>query len=468
MKTANPNYDANAAAGENRLEKIFVQPQDLRHQIYIDPHLDGQTFVADAEVSIDGIRLETGSSSHPGYASCNKRFCPRGQRRQLYGNDYVWISNTGERKATAAVEFVAPKLPAAVEYPATGGDLTAMTESVPQYRHPHLIACQDVITYDSAGESAPSVFRLGFNGKFPMSTQCNALRQITKQRNTNSWLHPGVRLDITLQMRTPLDVMIERNDVTDDQYWAIPVAPVAIGAGAAQPAVVQPVPAGTKIEVNVLKMTLTYQSAILSTKEEINRLMRNTLRYHVDVPVMRLAQLHHGIMAETVRLPLPAGTKIAFLLFYHESQLVPNARPNSYMSSRFRFAPFLDEMVLSLTGREGISQAKGITFPGNPTQGRSSHSLRAMHRDLVNRDLYHKSFDSFFPPFRAGRYVGYDSIWPVDLTPYSDATRDLFTLEIALRYSQAALSQWNIVCFAVGQWVYEWNEKTKWTWRPLV
>jgi hypothetical protein len=269
-------------------------------------------------------------------------------------------------------------------------------------------------------------------------------------KNTNGFLHPGVAVDIQLQQRSPLNVLVERADLTDNQYWQTPN--VAAIANLARP-----------YTITINKITLLYESVILEDLDEIERINRSTLEYPVDIPVERLNDLDGSVMHETASVPLPRGTRLVYLMFLHESQLMPNAVANSYMSSRFRWPPYLNHLQLSLVGKNGIVYQKGLR---DIVKGRNSHSLRSLHAELCKKNLYTKNFDAWFPPQRNG--IGYDVIIPVDLSYYHKNFKEISALTVELAYSQPSMPRWSMRTFAVVQRVYQYSEKDRWTYKDTM
>jgi hypothetical protein len=281
-----------------------------------------------------------------------------------------------------------------------------------------------------------------------VSTQNNALRILNKLKNGNSFLHPGVSIDIQLQQRNPLNILVEQNRLTDEQYWQDP--PVAIGAG--------PV-----YDIRINKVTLLYESLILEDLDEVARINRSVLQYPVDCPTFRLLDLAGGAMHDSLNFALPRGTRIVYLMFVHESQIVQNVVRHSYMSTRYRFPPFLDYMTFNLVGKNGIVMSKGLH---GISKGRNSHSLRSFHSEMVKKGLYTKDFDAWFPPTRNG--LGYDIILPIDLEFYHRQFREIATLNVELGYTQASRTNWSLRCWAVSQRLYQYSSKDMWTFKDTV
>jgi len=472
----NPDYNGNTNPPlRTAYPDLFVQPQELDPPLWINPHAAGQTLFSRLDVTIDNQRVdcsETIGEHWFEYNVANRTICSSALRREKYGEDYKWISNTSERKYiepvnAREVEIIAPAQEGALP------TLRPYVPAVPLYRHPNLVACQNGIAYDSPTVSVSSTIRAGWDGMFPskhsnvnslttvnnstslflvVSCQNNALRIINKMKNTNGFLHPGVAVDLQLQQRNPLHILVERGNLTDNVYWQFP-APVDIPD--------TPVAAVWTIRIN--KISLLYESALIESLDEIERINRSTLEYPIDVPIERLNDLDGSVMHETATVPLPRGTRLIYLMFLHECQLMPNAVKNSYMSSRFRWPPYLDRMHLSLVGKNGIVYQKGLR---DISKGRNSHSLRSLHAEMCKKNLYTKNFDAWFPPARNG--ISYDVIIPVDLSYYYKNFKEISALTVELNYTQPSMPRWSLRTFCVTQRVYQYSEKDRWTYKDTL
>ena len=449
-----------APGADNYHRELLVQPDLLDPPIYLNPHLAGQTFYSKVSVSIDNWAVPEGDNLNDQlwqYQTVNRIFCNNATRREKYGSDYPWISNTGERltrAGQAAVVAVAPV--AAIPVGVVGGNVAAAAvvgvapvaarPAVAAYRHPNLVKCQEPITYDARRDCAESTVRMGFDSQFPFGRQNNALRTICKLKNGNSFLPPGITVNITLQQRTPLTICVERTDLTDDLYYQVVVPAAAIAA----------VPA---YHVRIKKITLWYESLIFDSPLELDKMNAKRLEYPMDIPRMRLQELNGGVSEHNVPIALPRGARFIYIMFIHESQKLPNVVPNSYMSSRFRFPPGLDSIQLSLVGKEGLLFKKGLNGLGS-YNGRDSHSLKAYHAELCRKGLYSRAFETFCPPPRNG--IGYDSVLALDLTPYHKSMHELSTMRMDLLYTAPAKNNWSVRAFAIVQRLYTFDQKNKW------
>jgi hypothetical protein len=315
------------------------------------------------------------------------------------------------------------------------------------------------------------VLRLGFDGLFPreyllllslllqyitqvfffaVSCQNNYLRTIMKTKNTTSFLHPGVQIDIQLQQRNPIDILIDRADLPEEVVWQTPVAR-DIGEAA------------KKYRISIRKITLLYESAILQDLNEVARINRSTLLYPLDTPIERWNALDGGVMMETVNVPLPRGSRMVYLFFMHETQRIPFAVKNGFMPTRFRWPPYLDRMNLSLVGKSNLIFQRGFRDINNP---RNSVSLRTFHAELVKKNLYSKDFDSWCPAERHG--VPADIIIPLDLSPYFDDFSEICNLTVELGYTQASRPNWGLRSYSVVQRVYSYSERDMWTYKDTL
>jgi hypothetical protein len=188
------------------------------------------------DVKLDGRDVQNPPLRNQGfhYQALNRLHCPESLQREKYGKEFRTIANSDERKWNAA----------------TG----AGNNAVPQYIHPKVLAAMEPIQfdeYDANLESRNCYVTAGFDGYFPLSSQCNAMRTTTRQKNENKFLHPGARISLVLHKVNPPHACIERLQVTDDMYWGI--GNVAIAAGHAH----------KDLTLNFVEVSITYEQVLL-------------------------------------------------------------------------------------------------------------------------------------------------------------------------------------------------------------
>jgi hypothetical protein len=83
---------------------------------------------------------------------------------------------------------------------------------------------------------------------------------------------------------------------------------------------------------------------------------------------------------------------------------------------------------------------------------------------MLKKSLYTKPFDTWFPPTG----VGYDVVFPLDLSTYHKNMHEITNMSVRLVYTVAAQTRWSLRSIAVVQRVYSWDEKNKWAWRDKI
>ena len=434
----NDTYDANAANGDARFQNLNLEPNLLDPNIWINPHLNAATFFARTTVSMDNQNIPGGDMSSLvfQYNLVNKIMTTDEVRRKKYGSAYLWPSNTSELATEGEVQE---------QQPTAANGLTYIAP-VDIYRHPNLAACQDVLTMTERGNTVCTMNGC-LEGTWPLSTQCNGLLQLNSVHNGPSFLRPGVTIDISLEQRAPLSGLIERADVTDDNYFHIADLPVTVAIA--------------PYDITIKKITVLYESMTLHDPHEVARLENSILDYPVDVPHINNNDLMPGISQQSLTVSIPRGAKIVYLFFTHEVQKMHGAAPNSALSGRFTIPPGLSEIHLDLVGRDDIVLKQGFVGLDKP---RSSHSLRAFHTELIKKGLYSKDYDTWMPPTG----LPYDFILPIDLSPYHKNLQEISTMTVRLTYTTPSRPRWSLRSIAVVQRVYSWDSKNKWSWRDKI
>ena len=448
----NPNVyteGVGAAGGDKRFRKLHVQPHLLDPPVYVNPLLNGQTFISMAEVKLKNMAWPMPPLENQGFhfQAMNRIFASNGIRREKYSepmND--WISTTNERKYAAAVAGVdAVPLQAAVEGTQAADKTVGVwarplipaipgVDAKPIWRHPALAQAMAPLEYSARAldetVQATDVF-FGLDGVPPFDIQCNALRILTGQKRQSLFFPPGTEISVSLHKRFPDTACLERADVTDNGTYGLAVI--------AKPA--------KKLSVQIDDASLWYESLIVDSSEQLKQLGRGNYKCLVDWPVMRTNALQSGKRTDRQTVSLPRGTKVVFAAFLHENQMIHEAMANSYMAARYRFPPGLDKLSMKLVGRNGVTLSTGLEDLCL-AKGRGSASLRKYVSTLTKKGLYSKTFDSYFP-HTADDNIGYDQALLLDLTMYQFPEDTDLLVEMV--YSANSQERWFLRCFPVTQ-----------------
>lgn len=451
----NPNYVQGAQPpGEQAFEKLHLQPELLDPPIFVDPLIAGQIVCSTAEVFLDGVLVEGGCHQTKNlthlFQRAHRLVCSDKVRLDKYGITGPWVGNSAEMEHHVAVDPVQPTYQPAVAADQAHNILaqpirvTPYRPGTPLRRHPHLVACQEPLRPDSRTVSHPVTMRMGFDLNFPFSTQCSALAQITGNHRPNPALPPGCRIDIKLHDRFPKNAIVERASIGPGEYFAAN----AQGLAAEEP-----------YAIHIQNISLVYESALLE-EEDYKKEMATPFQYTVDTPIFRGHQLKWDVFHQHIKIPLAPGSRFVYILFLHESQMVPGVRTPGYQSSRFQFLPNLEKLTISLLGKEGVLFSKGLEGLG-VADGRKSHSLLAYHADMVQKGLQSRTFDEWFPKWTEAK--GHDQLICLDLlTDYKNFLTQ-GDVEFVISYKEASHPRWNIVLFAITEEVHTWTKLTGWT-----
>ena len=306
------------------------------------------------------------------------------------------------------------------------------------------------LMFDAAAASVPAFSFFGMDGHFAIGNQNNALRALTGQMRSNSFLPLGVQASFTLMKRKPdIEAGIERADVNDTRFFSHLAD--AIQAPGTHPA----------LAVTIKSVTLTYESVLLKDQGDVARISRSPLRYYFDYVIMRCNTLASGVLHDHQKIQLPRHTMFVYLIFQLESHFIPAGRANAYLSNRFKFPPNLDEIHLNLTGKEGLVFQRG--FKGvSQAAGRHSTSMRLYVSELIKQGLYTKTFDDFFPVPHADTHA-FDQAILLDLTPYQDELKEMGSLEVILKYSAASVTKWYLRTFGIVPACHQYSPTNLWT-----
>ena len=463
LKHKNPTYTAGAAAGgEDSFTSRLVQPQDHQPAVYIDEYTAGQFAFVKADVTLDGIKIDSGNMEDQAihYQKLNRVFTTDRVRRAKYGRSMKGVANSLERviaNPVTAIEGIPIR-------PAIAGDNNAVLQTAvanltpyrpakARYTHPSILKAMQPIVYDGVQTSQPTVMTLGMDGIWPLSSSSNALLATTSQANGCGFFPPGTKINITLFRRRTVSEAIERVAVTDTLYFG--------GADLADNL------KEDELTIEFKSIEFGYETCVLAAADDIAKITKSDLKYYHDTPLMRTNQLLYNCMFEQVKVVLPRGTRFLYLLFLKDVQIAANARKHNYISTRHRFPPGLSSLKCNLLGKDGIVLKEGLVGMG-VADGRASLSLRTFHANLVRKGLYEREFDDFFPPWR-NNALGHEQAVPIDLTPYNEHFKtDPVNLVVQLKYDAVAIERWNLRSYALVQRCYTFSPRSRWTWSDLV
>jgi hypothetical protein len=450
---ANYNAAANLANGNpdlvNREQRHFIQPLELAPPVYINPLLKGATFFSKIEVNIDGQRVGGDNLEDRGYLyqSLNRIFTNDKVRKPKFSEKGHWISTTAERTtepAVPAVAAVAPAVGPPIVIP------VAARDRIPAKIPKGLQRAMEPLVFDAPWPSLDNSMCFGQDGIFPFSTtncgMCSILGGGMKNAET-PYLRPGSSISFVLHKRSPFGICVERANVTDDNYFSNGDCGVAV-----------------EVEYTITSITLSYESSVIDSDDQLAALKRHDRQYYVDVPLMRLNICQSGVKHDVQIISLPKNTKLVYICWLYENQFVYNATTHSYLSARFRFPPNMVEASLSMPGKEGLLVSGGIKDLGINT-GWNSASLRGYHGRLVREGLYDKDFDSFSPN-RRHENLSYDQALVLNLKNYNieEATQ----LHVTMKYGDG-LSQvrWYMHAFCIVQKLLTCDAKHQWEWKEI-
>ena len=274
----------------------------------------------------------------------------------------------------------------------------------------------------------------------------------------SSFIHPGAEINFQLHKRKPLNICIERADVSDTDYWGGNVPARAGG----KPEI--------EIEVTMVSVALEYDSVKIE-RVEAAKLMGALQKYYWDMVVGRAHNLSSANLQCTLSVVINPGTAVVFLAYAYAPQTLQGAKERSWMLTRFRFPPNLKKLTLSHSGADGVMVHSGFENLGT-AQANSSHSLRALHAEMVRKKLYSKSFDSWVPPHRptarSANNLGYDQIIPYFCEEHTRKTGAATTLKLYHEFAGTGIpAGWQLLAACVSQEVIEYSSTTKWTQKTL-
>jgi hypothetical protein len=437
----NPDYNPRAGGGGVvAMPNIYVQPQLGEPPIYINPYLAGRTFVSSSTVSLDGVTIPNPKMDMDNggfhYQVANRIMCDDRDYRNKFGEKPLRITGTKDRTYRPAALAVAEDQGAGI------AAQPAVTLSIGQ----KILRAMEPLIFDEQGRTAPRFLACGMDEIWPLNSDCHALNRIMRVRGGNKFLHPGVKVALTLHKANPMTALIERLEQTVGQWWALIPTPNEF--------------AHDDLIVSFQELSLTYESVTITDPAVLAKFEKEKHHYLTAYIHWRSVALAHGVQRDQVTIHLPHGCKMLFILFLYETQIHHRAQPNHFLSARYRYPSFVQEIDMSLVGRESLIFKGGLT---DLTDGSTSTSLRAFVAELQRDFIYPGSFDDYWP---RGDDVSFDQILPLR-TDYYPLPPEGGNLTMVLKYSQVARERMSILAFPICQRRYSYDPKTKWTYKDL-
>ena len=464
MRRRNPGYVPNGV-DDAGLQYIYAQPLLNDPRWYINPFLAGRSFFSKVEVSIDGTKMEEPAFDDQGhqYQYLNRLLTTETIRRTKYGDSVGWISRRShldfqvQRAATQGCRELVAVPGVLGDFPnSVWAGVQQAVDYVPAREHKpcsQLAKAMISLTFDGRGRTRPNILPISFDGVFPIGSQNNTLRAMTGVVRHNGYLHPGAEICFTLHQRKPSIALIERAEVTDPEYF--------------EAAGVIPAPAHDNWELEMIGLELVYEACTIQRDADLKKINNGVARYIHDYPYMRTNLLNHGTRQDSQTVSLVPGVRLMYITFMHEAQLQHGVKANSWMSTRFTYPPYMEEVKISITGKDGILFHGGIVGLGT-REGHGSVTMASYYGDLCKYNIYSRPFEDFIPPVRTGAVLdlGYDrGIIAIPCLDYE--IEDSKEMTLTFKYTQEAEPRWRLRVWAVVERAIEQTKDNRWTWHDL-
>ena len=428
MEYKNPEYNPDSNVVKTKTEYHSCEASAETPSIVIDPSLDVTSFIENISVQINGVRMDDSSTLQSYgwiYKGVNRIFVSPEVLFQDTGKESPRLSRSSELKQLSSAQNVKTGI----------------------YRK--LIEPTSFYAYN---DKTPKLMSGTFDGVFPFSNQCYGLRALSGMQIENGFLSPGSEITIQLHKRNNLDELIE---------W-----PKLITANYMDPS--KAFEGKSSIRVTLKDLSIVYESFVPEHPGEMSRFAEKTKSWFFDSPTIRLKTLPSGLHYQCDEISLPAGSKLVYLFWMLEAQIFGDSTKNKTKNTRFVFPENLEKVKIHLRGHGDLIHPDGLTNL-NTQSSSDLAALKLYHQQLVQKKLYSKPFEDFFPikpqlQNTAERDYSHDQVLLLDLTPYE--LKDPTDLIVEHRYSGTgtpekiylfaiAVKQMKISCAGTKSWKFE-------------
>lgn len=300
------------------------------------------------------------------------------------------------------------------------------------------------IQYDHPADQKQLVLSTNLDGYWPLSSQSNILRELTKEVHEPGFLPPGMPMQFRITRRDILDAVFENADTTSTLYFDDEAS----------------CPEAQKLHIHIHRVDIYYESLILDAKDLHEG---KTRHYYVDVPKMVMQVVPGRLTQWSHVINLPKHTKVLILLFMHEAQIFGNKALHKQLNFRFRWPA---EMTALKIGFEGTTTRDSLLFSDEMKEldAESYHQsldCKILYDWLVKNNLYAGTFEDMFPE----NGNGYDNFLCYDLRAESPhLVKDINPLQLTLTAKNSGIDshKYHLVAFTLQQYVIA-NKADQWT-----
>jgi hypothetical protein len=216
-----------------------------------------------------------------------------------------------------------------------------------------------------------------------------------------------------------------------------------------------------QVFVRLKSLTLTYDSYIITNPSQLAAVQASKVTYICDFPLFASLSLDHGRREQSLYFEIPPKTIFFYIIFLHESQLIPGSHKHSLPHSNFKFPKHLDEIHLQFAGHHSLLQRGGLRGLSLPS-GYNSESLRRYHSWLHSSGLYQKNFSSYKTRGPVEQNTSFDQALLVDIQPWkSDQTE---RLNCRLVYKESSLEKMSMRLVLIQQRAFTYSRAEGWSW----
>lgn len=392
---------------------------------YIHPFIGGQTFYDKCVAVIDGHFFDPPRTGplHYYWQNINRTFCTEEYRNEQF-------------------DYPKPRPRTGFEH---DNNLTATDDK--WTLTPARVTDYEDISAASKTATA-NVVHLGFDCLFPFSSQSSALAALEGKKISNSFFHPGVRIELQLHKRDKWYSLIQKpllyaSDHYDGQHVVV-----------AQ----RKLPDFSTYVFKIVSVGLRYESWTPTNQAPLNDMKRFGTVFYQDLPTVVTRHITPGIYSMSHTLKLPARTKIVFFSMapsYCLSHIIGSNKP---MSAASVIPATMSVLKFRIDGVV-VGPEHGYRYPGR--DGYADPGCQNYHQDIVRKGLYDSPIRYMFP-MHAGLSLEQTII--LDLTTMS--TRHAPVMEVEMTFTTATPANWQSVICSVRQVKHTCKHSGNdlWTW----
>ena len=449
-----------------------VNKEKVDHPFYADLRLGGSAFFKTPNVQIDGQSLwDVQHLEHMQhhYQLLNRTFCSEATLKEKFGEPCTRVLCEKDRRlkrpADTDIEWTDDETDDEDEDAVD--DNGQPVQKAPKIKkddfqkfykkqfyanrtlHPDVEESAEFLHFESETGAKMRHCSFTFDGVFPFSCQNLTLKEMTGDKKECVYLHEGARIVVKLPKRDDLMSLIQRYDFKIKDYFDN------------DNDALEPNTDNLKLMLDIKEIVLEYSSLFLDTPE-LKKEQNVISRYRPDAPLFHTYLLAPKVMYTEIDIHVPVGTRLMYVGFMHERQMIKQA--GFHQATFMRFPPNLIGIRFYLAGRDDFIHVEGLKDLGTKDICQS-HTLFKFYEDLSRKGAYDKPINKVL---NRPDNESYDHALPYPFLPVDVSQLQILRTVLTFDTNKSP-ARWNCTTYSIvekqiefttSNGAIQWSQKT--------